>query len=201
MAPKGSEITHPGSPAVLKGHTVLQKLTDKKLIYIPKEYPGLLVKIIQVSEKDSKESILKEIELQTRAYMNPVLKSRVPKVYDVSWFTQDGIETVYILMSRLQGETIADKFGETAEEVTAGAKNYDVDIWKQVRSIVKELRKMGILYYDITGYNFMYYKGFITVLDFGHAEKEESFGHPKKDKIMKYINEFLAGKNEWFSWE
>jgi hypothetical protein len=43
----------------------------------------------------------------------------------------------------------------------------------------------------------MYYKGFITVLDFGHAEKEESFAHPKKDKIMKYINEFLAGKNAY----
>lgn len=200
-APVGTEIIHPGSPAVLKGDNLLQKVSAEKLIYIVKERPGLLVKIVKATASEPKPNIQKEIELQMRAYNNVALKPRVPRIYDVFWSNDEDAEIAYILMSRLQGKTLADEFGETAEEVAEGAKSYEVNIWKQVRSIIQELYNMGILYYDITGYNFMYKSGFVTILDFGHAYELSTFSHPKKDKILKYVQEFLAGKNEWFSWE
>lgn len=190
FAPKGTEISHPGTSGM-----ILIKLNDKKLIFGVKDDTALLVKVVYSSSEIPMSKIYREIELQSRAAAHPPLRKRVPSIRNV--FLEDSY--VYITMDRIPGNAISDEFGETPEKITEFIKQYGMkseDIWNQIRGIVNELRKIGILYFDITGYNFIFEAPYVSVIDFGNAEDIQL---DTLNTSIKKLNTFLQGENNWIS--
>jgi serine/threonine protein kinase len=185
---KGTEIPHPG----MQGKT-LMKASATKLVYTVKENPELLVKAIQRDAKTTTSKIYREIELQKRAAAHPPLVKRVPKVHNMIWKDSYMIVT----MDKMPGMSLADYFGEGSDKIKTTEKATSPElIWGQIRVIVTVLRKIGILYFDITGYNFMFSDPYVSVIDFGHAEDLDL---NLLNKRVDALNTFLQGENEWIS--
>jgi len=136
-------------------------------------------KIIEITEYETHDEILKEIELQKIASSYGF----APKIIDVNI----GTNSCKINMEDLGKEnTLVEIYGEHAENVPE-------NIWGQIRSI------LGILYYrenieyvDITPYNFMLIDNKVYIIDFGHAIKREI-----DDELNYFLEDFLNGVNEW----
>tara|TARA_B100001093_G_C26568381_1_gene901801 strand:+ start:37 stop:501 length:465 start_codon:yes stop_codon:yes gene_type:complete len=117
-----------------------------------------------------------EYILQKLAYDN-----NIPTVKPIKW------ENNILTMEKIDGLSVNDMYGDTED----GLKTIiEKGIMEKIRKIVKDLRDIGIIYPDITGYNFMIDNNTekIYVIDFGHAFKSSN------DFVTKFINE---KKNEW----
>jgi tRNA A-37 threonylcarbamoyl transferase component Bud32 len=94
-------------------------------------------------------------------------------------------------MQRIHGDNLSDQFGEKFDDVP---KCYIQD----VRSIVSELYNHGIVYPDITGYNFILEtgkEGLVWVIDFEHAFFR---GYHEGQKQEAFVQRFIDGKeNQW----
>ena len=77
----------------------------------------------------------------------------------------------------------SDFYGENKENVPEL-------IFKKIRNTLTILYNVGIIYPDITGYNFIHSNNKIWIIDFEHAyfiNKEPN----------KFVEKFLEGCNEW----
>lgn len=153
-----------------KTNEELIKLSDKKPIYIIKNKPSILVKIID----DSPEKIENELDLQKRASKLNI----APKIIDNYYHDHK----MYVLMERINGVTIADMYGEEKKDIPK-------KIWNEIHDIIEKLYYVGIQYVDITPYNFM--------IDSNEKIKVIDFGHASQIKINWFLRDFLDGLNDF----
>lgn len=108
------------------------------------------------------------------------LKVKTPRIISYN----EGNET--LVMSKLNYSNVADYFGDEDEKTP----DY---IYAKIRKIVKKLYDSGIMYPDITGYNFLIDKNEnISIIDFGHA-----YVKSPDDPDDPFVFEFINGKNAW----
>ena len=79
--------------------------------------------------------------------------------------------------------TIANLYGDED-------KDTPIEVFEEIRKIIKELYKYGIIYPDITGYNFIQGQKRIWIIDFEHAEY-------MPDKSNEFVEKFIDGYNGW----
>tara|TARA_Y100000590_G_C15423566_1_gene902333 strand:+ start:379 stop:792 length:414 start_codon:yes stop_codon:yes gene_type:complete len=91
--------------------------------------------------------------------------------------------TKEMIMEHLGTDTVAKLYGEDGSNVPD-------HVFQTIRNIITNLYKNGIMYPDITGYNFMKYDNSIWIIDFGHAQL-----NPKRHD--KFITKFIDGQNRW----
>jgi len=86
-----------------------------------------------------------------------------------------------IVMENLHEKCIADKYGDSIE---------DVPLWirETILDILYSLYSNGIEYIDVTPYNFVEKDGVVWILDFGHAREVG-------DEIEPYLDEVFASWN------
>lgn len=105
-------------------------------------------------------------EYRIYKYLNNMDLKFIPKLYSYDK------EKKILKTQRINGLTIADLYGEDFCKVPK-------EIVKQIRKIIRYLYNIGIIYPDITGYNFIQDKQKrIWILDFEHSFY-----------INKYINQ------------
>jgi RIO-like serine/threonine protein kinase len=98
----------------------------------------------------------------------------VPKIFNYDF------ETLELKMQRINPMSIADFYGDESHQVPSR-------IFDEIRHIIKMLMKIGIVYQDITGYNFIEdANGKVWIIDFGDAVLFDPF-------VIKFLN----GKNNW----
>jgi len=104
-----------------------------------------------------------------------------PKVDSITWMST----YAEIVMEKIQGQTLADIFGDDPTDIPDW-------IWNKMRRIVTTLyNEDGIEYVDITPYNFMIDSNDkIWIIDFGHAYyTAKALGrNPKGIDILKFQN-------------
>ncbi len=154
-----------------KTNEELIKISDKKPIYIIKNRPNILVKIISVTNL---EKIDNEIYLQKQAAKLGV----APKIIDHYYLDHK----MFILMEKIDGMDLANMYGENKEDIPK-------KIWDEIRNILEKLYFAGIQYIDITPYNFM--------IDKNHKIKIIDFGHASQIKVNWFLRDFLDGLNEF----
>ena len=88
--------------------------------------------------------------------------------------------------------TVAIDSVNVADMYTDDAKKVDSDVFEAIRSIVKTLYSNGIVYPDITGYNFIEHKGKVWIIDFEHAHL---IGDKEEDPFVEYF--IKNTKKEW----
>lgn len=88
-------------------------------------------------------------------------------------------------MIKVEADNISNNYGETLKDIP---KN----IIKQIKQIIKFLKTNGIIYPDITGYNFIYDKEKIWLIDFEH-----SYFDGFEERNDPFIKWFIQSGNEW----
>eukprot|EP01038_Epipyxis_sp_PR26KG_P012128 gene12128-16236_t len=93
------------------------------------------------------------------------------------------METGVLKMEKISGMNISDWFGEDASEVP-------IEIMCKVQEIIKILYQHGIVYVDITGYNFIYdhNEDKIWIIDFEHSQKVSNCDVYDLEFMLKFIN-------------
>lgn len=105
-----------------------------------------------------------------------------PKVYDINYYDGHAIFS----MENLNEMCLADKYGENPEDIP---KKY----WDQIRNILSTLLdEEGIVYIDITPYNFIEKNDKVYIIDFGHA-----YYHHSSKKLNWFLQDVLDGHNGW----
>jgi tRNA A-37 threonylcarbamoyl transferase component Bud32 len=106
----------------------------------------------------------------------------VPEIFDYS------VETQVMTMGLIPHMCVSDYYGEAA-------KNIHVDLFDQIREVVRYLYTNHIIYPDITGYNFIECEGKLWIIDFEHAD----FKTREKDI---FVEEFVNDDEccEWNPW-
>ena len=118
-------------------------------------------------------------EYRMYKYLDNLNFTFIPKLYDYDK------EKKILKTQRINGMSVSDLYGEKFANVP---KN----IIKKIRNIIRTLHKIGIIYPDITGYNFIEKNKKIYIIDFGDAQ------YKKKDKELNwFLSYFLAGHNGW----
>jgi len=77
-------------------------------------------------------------------------------------------------------------YGESSSKIS-------LDIFDEIRAIIQGLFEHGIIYPDITGYNFIEWDNKIWIFDFGDAYFK------KGNNDNTFVNKFLLGYNGWNS--
>ena len=97
---------------------------------------------------------------------------------------------------KIDGMNIADMYGADFNEVPE-------KIIKKIRGMIKKLYDMGVIYPDITGYNFIEdSKSNIWMIDFEHSflclykEHEEKLNSDQKDHL-DFVRRFIQGEAKW----
>ena len=119
-------------------------------------------------------------EYQLAHIARKILGINTPEI--VSYNKETGIMT----SERVDRCCISDYYGE---------KNNDTPpkIYDKIREIIHKLLKAGIVYPDITGYNFIQDRNDVVwIVDFGHAYIKEP-GQPDDSFVLKFLN----GYNGW----
>jgi len=121
-----------------------------------------------------KKSNILEMEIQMKA------RSLVPCPKILETISND--DDFYIVMEKLEGETIYELYGDDI-------KNVPDNIWKQIQAIISTLYYNEIHYVDITPFNFIVNKfNKVYIIDFGHAYE---------CKINWFLKDFLDGYKSW----
>lgn len=108
-------------------------------------------------------------EYRIYKYLDNMELKFIPKLYD---YDKD---KKILKTQRINGLSVADLYGEKFE-------NAPTNVVKQIRNIITYLYNIGIIYPDITGYNFIEDKNsHIWIVDFEHCF---------------YINHYIIKKNE-----
>ena len=87
-------------------------------------------------------------------------------------------------MQRIPEMNISDMYGESSKKISK-------KIFNEIRDIVKNLYDNGVIYPDITGYNFIEWDNKIWIFDFGDAYFKEG----NIDSL--FVNKFILGHNGW----
>lgn len=102
---------------------------------------------------------------------------KTPKIYNYDK------KTKILKLQYLNELDISNKYGDNINNVHS-------DYINQIRHIILKLYQYGIIYNDITGYNFIEKKENVWIIDFEHCQYL-----PKK--CSKFVEEFIDGKNNW----
>ena len=98
----------------------------------------------------------------------------VPKIFSYDF------ETLELKMQIIKPMCVADFYGDESHQVPER-------IFNEIRRIINMLMEIGIIYQDITGYNFIEdSNGKVWIIDFGDALLFDPF-----------VIEFLNGSNNW----
>ena len=127
-----------------------------------------------------------EYQMQLHIYYLNILNVPEPISYDKT--------TKLFKMKEINGMTLSDYYGEKSI-------NIDSNIFKSIRGIIQTLFDVGIIYPDITGYNFiMQYDDFneitdkLWIIDFEHA----TFNDPTiYDPNYDFVNDFINGLDSY----
>lgn len=95
-------------------------------------------------------------------------------------------EKKVLVLEQLDGMSVSDKYGDAYEKVPKRVQN-------KIRKNIKELKKLGIIYVDITGYNAYETPKGIYQLDYGDAKWEGDETEEEKE----YLNNYLKGIEGW----
>jgi tRNA A-37 threonylcarbamoyl transferase component Bud32 len=96
-------------------------------------------------------------EYRIYKYLDNLNFKFIPKLYDYDKIT------CTLRTQKINGLSISDYYGESFEEIPRPIIN-------QIRNIITQLYNIGIVYPDITGYNFIEdNKGAIWIVDFEHC--------------------------------
>lgn len=141
------------------------------------------IKLFNSKGIDITDSIELEIKLQkiSSSY------GFTPKI--ISTWINDGV--YYIEMEKIDTMCLADKYGETPEDIP---KKY----WYQIKLIINLLfYREGIEYIDITPYNFIEKNDKIYLIDFGHAYLSDKTSVPVPVPVQPqnwFLKDFLENK-------
>ena len=141
---------------------LVQVVPGRKPIYTCPGDPTILVKV-----SDS-ESLAEEMRVQSKAYAALQNDQHFSGRYNpcprvISYLEQNG--KYYLIMKKIDGQTIADRYGEEPNSVP----NH---IWEQIHLIVYVLFYHNIHYIDVSSYNFLVDNNDrVYIIDFGHAKE------------------------------
>jgi tRNA A-37 threonylcarbamoyl transferase component Bud32 len=119
------------------------------------------------------------------------LRGPYPIPYPISYRHEGGIYVAgpflteekrrnIMIMERVNGRDLATEYGSSD-----GDTPYDV--YDRCRNMIITLHNEGIIYPDITSYNFMLdYENEVWIIDFGHVRE-----------VSWFIRDFIDGHNEW----
>ncbi len=132
--------------------------------------------------KVPKQAAQLEYELQT--YISNKY-NLTPKTFGITWMST----YVEFSMERVQGQTLADRFGDDPSDIPE-------KVWKEIRRIITLLyTQEGIEYIDITPYNFMIDSDDkVWIIDFGHAYYCDS-----SKPINWFLEEFIYSEINSFN--
>jgi len=107
----------------------------------------------------------------------------IPKIID---YTMGKLK-----MSKIHNMCIADMYGEDWSDIPLHIK-------VNIHFIISELYKNGIIYPDITGYNFIEFNKKVWVVDFGHAFSAHLTKFtPIQLKHKQFVEKFINEPNNW----
>ena len=127
-----------------------------------------------------------EYLLQLKTY-----NSGIPTIKPISY----NKHTKILKMEKHHGMSVADMFGDTPEGLQEIIKNGTM---KKIKLIVEKLKNIGIIYPDVTGYNFMIDNdNNISIIDFGHAFEltKKQYSH------VMFVKDFTSNKHEYWNIE
>jgi len=116
----------------------------------------------------------------------------IPKLYEYDK-EQQKLKT-----QKINGMSVADFYGDNFE-------NIPTNVIEQIRKIVTNLYNIGIVYPDITGYNFIEDKNSkIWIVDFEHCfyinnnSTKEELTIEDEDEHLDFVNRFcFNNENSW----
>lgn len=143
-----------------------------------------------------KENVLTR-EYRIYKYLDNLNLKFIPKVFHYNK------EQKQLKTQKINGLSISDFYGENFEDIPT-------NIIEQIRIIITNLYNIGIVYPDITGYNFIEDKNSkIWIIDFEHCfynnETEEEDDTKEEDDTIKdkedhldFVNRFcFKNENSW----
>ena len=140
-------------------------------------------KIIVHSNYILKKNVSQE-EHAFMAFSRHILGKQVPKILNYNSVTLE------LKMAKINGMSLADMYGETDNILS----NSGGHIYNSIRVILEKLWDNGILYRDVTPYNFLINNdGEIFIIDFEHAIL---LTESKKEKYLsdrKFVSGFIKG--------
>ena len=126
---------------------------------------------------------LNEYQLQEHVYNLNIVN--VPKIIN---YDED---TKIMVMEKIENDNISNVYGELSDDITC-------EIFEEIRLIINKLYKNGIIYPDITGYNFIEYDNKIWIIDFEHAfYKNYNKDDKKKKNYEDFVIQFISNENNW----
>ena len=127
-----------------------------------------------------------EYQMQIYIYNLNILNVPKPISYDKT--------TKIFKMKEINGMSLSDYYGEKST-------NIDSNIFKSIREIIKTLYDVGIIYPDITGYNFIAEYDAdneitekLWIIDFEHARFYDPNYYDSNDK---FVNDFIDGLDSY----
>ena len=99
-------------------------------------------------------------------------------------------DTKQLTMEKIDGSNIADIYGAKSENVS-------LEIWENIRQLIKKLYSNDIVYPDITGYNFIQdSNNKLWIIDFGHAYLRTNT-NKQSESYENFVLKFINGVNEY----
>lgn len=152
---------------------------NEKSIYSINQHPDLLMK----------KTTHDELKFHQKAY-EILQNTNVPKIEFTMKIDEAFDSSVYIIMEKINGMSVADMYGENPLDIP-------VNIFKSIRRILQTLRDHKLDYIDITGYNFMIDNNEkLYIVDFEHCI-DRTIDTNINDGKSWFLNQFLSGNNDW----
>jgi tRNA A-37 threonylcarbamoyl transferase component Bud32 len=99
-------------------------------------------------------------------------------------------DTKQLTMEKIDGSNIADIYGAKSE-------NISLEIWENIRQLIKKLYSNDIIYSDITGYNFIQdSNNKLWIIDFGHAYLRTDI-NKQSDEHEQFVIDLIGGINQY----
>ena len=130
-----------------------------------------------------------EYKMQLYIYKLNILNVPEPISYDKT--------TKIFKMKEINGMSLSDYYGEKSTDI-------DSNIFKSIREIIKTLYDVGIVYPDITGYNFIAeyddqneITNKLWIIDFEHARFYDPNYYDLNDSNDEYVKNFIDGLDSY----
>lgn len=136
-------------------------------------------------------------EYRMYKYLDNMNLPCVPKLYHYDKDNQ------LLTTQKINGLSVADTYGESFDKVPQAIMN-------QIRYIIRDLYAIGIVYPNITGYNFIIdkiskiwlvnfkYTFYVSRLNTLKTNSEEDDDIPDKEEHLEFVNQFCyQNKSSW----